>query len=40
MGRRLPALMCGKDHRQVEERHLHLLAEQIVDGGRSPRYGM
>ena len=24
-----------QQHRQIEERHLHLLAEQIVDGGRS-----
>ena len=28
-----------QDHRQVEERHLHLLAEQIVDRGRRAAIG-
>ena len=28
-----------QQHRQIEERHLHLLAEQVVDGGRRAPVG-
>ena len=34
-----PPLTCGRMDRQVEERHLYLLAEQVVHGGRRAAIG-
>ena len=39
IGRSDAGLDMRQDHRQIEERHLHLLAEQIVDGGRRAAIG-
>ena len=39
IGFSVPRLDMRQDRRQVEKRHLHLLAEQIVDGGRRAAIG-